>query len=324
MSCQKLPLVSVIIPIFNAKSFLKETLESVLQQTYANIEVIMIDDGSTDGSYELALDYQAKNVIVNKNVGKGACAARNYGFELSSGSYIQYLDADDLLGKTKIENQILALINQDKDIAVCNALHFYDSKKDSTISDKDFIYSTRDSMSFLINLLGGNGDPHFVAVHAWLTPRSLIEAVGLWDETLLKDQDGEFFCRVALASTGIVYVPMCICYYRKHTTGINISALNGKVHLDSQLRALESKERHLLQRTNSELFRRAMALQYKWLAVNAWPQHKKVSRKAFQKSKNYGGSNYMPILGGSAVEYIKTILGWRTAKYLSYYGHKIF
>ena len=318
----KLPLVSVIIPVYNAERFLKETLTSVLGQTYSNIEVIIIDDGSWDGSYELALKYQANNIIVRKNRSKGACAARNYGFELSSGSYIQYLDADDLLSSNKIELQVNRLKKKPDYIAVCNTFQFKDKHTNGSITDSEYLYSTNNPVSFLLKLYGSEGVPNMVQTSAWLSPRSIIENIGSWDEKLLKDQDGEFFCRAVLASKGIEYVPFAINYYRKHRTGKNVAALKQKEHLYSQLKALESKERQLLQRTNSEMFRRAMALQFKWLAINAWPQYREISKFAIIKSEFYGGSNYIPVLGGKAVEQIKAIMGWRIAKFLSYYGHK--
>lgn len=97
--------VSIIMPVYNTKKFLKESLDSLMKQTLKDIEIIAIDDGSTDGSYELLLEYQKKDkrIIVAKNKKKGVGSARNTGFELSTGEYIGFLDSDDFVDKTMYE-----------------------------------------------------------------------------------------------------------------------------------------------------------------------------------------------------------------------------
>ena len=103
--------VSVIIPVFNAQEYINETINSVIKQTYeGSIEIIIIDDHSTDNSFQIVREFESDSIIVKKNPKKGACAARNYGFQLSTGDYIQYLDADDLLSKNKIRSQMELLM----------------------------------------------------------------------------------------------------------------------------------------------------------------------------------------------------------------------
>ncbi|ASB50965.1 hypothetical protein CDL62_18335 [Alkalitalea saponilacus] len=90
-----------------------------------------------------------------------------------------------------------------------------------------------------INLWGSNGQTNYIKTSAWLTPRRLIEKNGDWDESLLKDQDGEFFARIGLSRKGIKYVPNVKCYYRKHVSGNNIASQLKKEHLISNLKAIE-------------------------------------------------------------------------------------
>ena len=105
----KEPLVSIIIPVYNAELFLAATIESTLQQSYKNIEIILIDDGSGDNSYQIAKQYESEQVTVVKQANKGASAARNHGIVLAKGDYIQFLDADDFLHPQKIEHQLNTL-----------------------------------------------------------------------------------------------------------------------------------------------------------------------------------------------------------------------
>lgn len=102
-------LVSVIVPNYNCEKYIEETLNSILNQTYKNIEIIVIDDCSNDKSFEIALDYSQKhsNIIVEKlEKNSGAATARNRGIELANGKYIAFLDSDDIWLETKLEKQI--------------------------------------------------------------------------------------------------------------------------------------------------------------------------------------------------------------------------
>lgn len=316
-------MVSVIIPVFNAMPFLKETLASVCEQSYTNIEIIAIDDGSTDGSLEYLISLKHKNLIVKSNINKGACAARNFGLEHSTGAFIQYLDADDLLSKAKIQLQVEALHKKVCSIAVCNTKHFYDTIDNGKVTDQDFLFSTNDAKGFLLNLYGSNGAHNMVQTSAWLTPKPLIEKAGPWDETLSKDQDGEFFCRVASRAQGVIYVPKALNYYRKHVNGSNIASQKQRAHIESQLRALQSKSQQFDDVKHTKAYKNAMALQYKILAIDAYPNFKDVSKAALQVSDTLGGSSYLPVLGGRIIEAVKQIMGWRITKSLSYWIHKI-
>lgn len=316
-------LVSVIIPNFNGHVFLKETLDSVFNQTFDDIEIIVVDDGSTDGSFEYLQTVNHPKLRVEKNRGKGACAARNYGFELSSGDFIQYLDADDILSSDKIEAQVKAIQNQKNGITVCNTKHFYGSIDQGKITDQDYLFTTSDTKAFLLNLYGANGTPNMVQTSAWLTPRELVEIAGPWDESLSKDQDGEFFCRVVSKAKEVIYVPKVLNYYRKHIQGQNIAGQKKHIHFESQLKALNSKYDQLKSLEDTDAFKTAFSLQYKWLAVNAYPEFKDISIKAMTACENLGGNSYLPILGGKIIETTKSFFGWRMAKSLSYWIHRI-
>lgn len=109
------PLVSVVIPVYNAAFTIEHTLESVIQQTYKNLEIILVDDGSKDNSYKLMSDYIENhkefnfNLITKKN--GGVSSSRNRGIDESSGTYISFLDSDDLWLPQKIEKQMELMLH---------------------------------------------------------------------------------------------------------------------------------------------------------------------------------------------------------------------
>ena len=104
----KMPTVSVVIPLYNARTVIQETIESVLAQTWKDYEIIVVDDGSTDGSDEVVRQFTGRARLVRRENG-GVAKARNLGIEQSSGKYVALLDHDDLWHPTKLEKQVAVL-----------------------------------------------------------------------------------------------------------------------------------------------------------------------------------------------------------------------
>ena len=227
------------------------------------------------------------------------------------------MDADDLLSEHKIKKQLDLIKDADNCMAICSTCHFTDLPDNGTVTDRDFLNSTNKPKEFMLKLLGSDGaNFEMVQTSAWLTPRKCIDKAGLWDESLQKDQDGEFFCRVAAHCAGILYEPSVLNYYRKHRGKNNISNKKERAHLESQLRSLESKSVQLKSESHTLAYQNAMALQYKNLAIEAYPEYGDISKKALDRSKDFGASDYLPVLGGRMVELIKLTFGWKAAKQL--------
>lgn len=123
--------VSVVVPIYNVENYLEECIESILNQTYSNIEVILIDDGSTDGSGALCDEYKKKDkriYVLHKKNG-GLSDARNMGIDNAKGEYITFVDSDDIIARDMIE-YLLCLLNTYKaDMAVCQCDYVDENSK---------------------------------------------------------------------------------------------------------------------------------------------------------------------------------------------------
>jgi glycosyltransferase involved in cell wall biosynthesis len=205
------PLVSVLIPLYNKVLFFDETMKSVLNQTYPNIEIIIVDDGSTDGSLALAKGYLSDNIKIFVQKNKGASAARNKAFELSKGDFIQYLDADDTLDLRKIEDQI-NLVKEHPDCLV--TARRFDIRETSdhqiklverTLLSKNYA----DAVHFISDDIREGA-----LIHSWLIPRHMIEKSGGWDEKISVFDDRDFYLRLIPLASKIIYCPTAICYYR--------------------------------------------------------------------------------------------------------------
>lgn len=116
------PLISIIIPLYNGGTYLRDCLESVISQSYRNMEIIIIDDGSTDGSLELSQEYASKDsrITIRTQLNSGVAAARNNGVSISKGDYFFFLDADDFLFPSTIEKLYRNLMENDADMSICN------------------------------------------------------------------------------------------------------------------------------------------------------------------------------------------------------------
>ncbi len=124
-------LVSVIIPIYNVEEYLEECISSVCNQTYKNIEIILVNDGSTDSSKNICEKWELKDnriIVINKDNG-GLSSARNVGIKQSKGSYITFIDSDDYVEETFIEEMLQQIKKENSDIAICNRYYHYENKK---------------------------------------------------------------------------------------------------------------------------------------------------------------------------------------------------
>jgi len=318
--------VSIIIPAYKAENFIGETLESVAGQTWPNIEAFVIDDGSNDNTIAEAKKFESKTIKIFSQKNSGACVARNKGLAMSKGSYIQYLDADDVLSKDKIEEQMNVLQGSEDYLAVSPTVHFMDGDDYLKMQPREesfWIHDTDDPVDFLVRLYGGDGERWMVQTSAWLTPKVICDKIGPWDERLLLDQDGEYFARAVLASKGI-RTTGGMNYYRRFFTGGNISAkANKRENLESALLALELKSSYIAEHTNSERFRQALATLYQEIAINAYPKFKDLTEKCEKKVEETGKEPDIPLLGGRLIEITKSLFGWKAAKDLKYSINKL-
>jgi glycosyltransferase involved in cell wall biosynthesis len=256
-------LVSVIIPCFNAQRWLGEAIESCLQQTYPQIEIIVIDDGSTDQSLDIIRHY-GDRIIWERGPNQGGSRARNRGFALSTGDYIQYLDADDALLPEKIARQVQFLDETDADV-VYEDWRFQRHLPDGSYA-LDPIQVTGPKSDFLESLLSDRG---WVAPMALLFKRGVVSQSGGWDEQLRAGQDRDFFISVALSGARFAYQTGCHSIYRKYGD-VTVSTSNRAVWLNSHLGLMQKAEIKLKQAGQLSIaYQRALAYAY-FAKVVSW------------------------------------------------------
>ena len=253
--------MSVVIPCYNAESWIAEAIESCQRQTYPCVEVVVVDDGSTDGSLALIESY-GDDIQFETGPNLGGNHARNRGFQRSAGDYIQFLDADDYLLPEKIENQVAFLEETGADIVYGDWRHrFHESDGSSHLGEMRISGKQEDVLE---SLLAG----WWVAPPALLWRRAAVAKDGGWDEALTAAQDRDFFIAAALRGADIRYQPGCLSVYRRYGN-ITVSTCSRVRWLENHQRVLEKAESSLVRADRLiPRYRCALAKSYFSLARN--------------------------------------------------------
>jgi glycosyltransferase involved in cell wall biosynthesis len=304
-----LPLVSILIPCYNAGRWLAATLESALAQTWPHLEIIVVDDGSRDDSPAIARSFEERGVRLILQPNAGASAARNRALRESHGEFLQFLDADDLLSPGKIAAQIALLRLRPADaVASCAwgrftadpvAAHFVDTP----------VFRDLTPVAFLI-LAGDTGA--MMHPSAWLVPRSVAEKAGPWNETLSLNDDGEYFARVLLASTGVFFCSDSLAqsYYRSGLPG-SLSQQRGDRARKSQFTALILIGAHLLRAEDSPPTRRAAANFLQRFIYEFYPEPANLMRAAAERVAELGGASLTQPEMGAKTARLSRLIGWK-------------
>ncbi len=302
------PLVSVLVPSFNAGPWIAAALESALVQTWRNLEVIVVDDGSADDTATVAARFADRGVRVITQPNRGASAARNRGLAEAHGDYVQFLDADDVLDAAKIEIQLNALRRRDPvKVASCAWTRFTGDPAGASFRP---LYGWRDMTPFEFLYESALERGTFPPI-AWLVPRPLCDAAGPWDEQLSRNDDGEYFARVLARSSGMVFCEEARAYYRSniptsYATRFSLEAAR------SDLRAWNSIAATILSLENSPRAHRAVATGYLRLQVCYYGHFPEIVREARRLEREHGRGDYR-FEGGLPFHLARAFLGWRAA-----------
>ena len=314
------PLVSILIPAYNAERYIAQSIESALNQTWPNKEIIVVDDGSKDRTFEISKGFERRGVKVIPQENKGHCAAANRGFSESKGELIKFFDADDLMSPENIELQIEALDRDYDSIASSEWGRFYRDDISTYKPNPETVWRHMPPVDWLVGAWR-NAQP-MMQCAIFLIPRRILEKSSLWDERLSLIDDFEFFTRVILASKGIKFTPGAKLYYRSGISGGSLSGLQTREGAESAYLSIGLGTSHLLKVENSSRTRLVCANVYQNFIYSFYPKFKDLIQKASQKVYEHGGADIaMP--ASPSLQFISRLLGWKAAKYLQYFLYQI-
>jgi len=304
-------MVSILIPAFNVQEWIGDTLCSAIGQTWEPKEVIVVDDGSTDQTLEIARRFESESVRIVTQENHGAAAARNKAFSLSRGDYIQWLDADDLLAPDKIERQMEVMKQcQSKQTLVSAAWGKFRYRSYKAKFVRTALWCDLSPTEWLLRRMGQN---LYMQTATWLVSRELTEVAGPWDTRLLGDDDNEYFCRILMASDGVRFVPDAKVYYRSFGYGgLGYVGLSNE-KIEAHWLSMQSHVRYLQSLEDSERVRAACVRYLHTSLPRFYPQRPDIIRVAEQMARNLGGELKVP-RSSWKFAWIRAIFGPHVAK----------
>jgi len=305
-------LVSILIPAYNAEKWIAEAIRSALAQTWKRKEIIVVDDGSTDQTLAIARQFESESVRIVGLQHQGAAATRNHALQLSHGDYIQWLDADDLLAPDKIERQLAGLRQGDGGRTLLSspwAYFYYRTHRAQFIPTS--LWQDLSPVEWLLRKMGEN---LHMQPATWLTSRELAKAAGMWDTRLLSDDDGEYFGRVLLASTGTRFVPGARVFYRVTSSNrlSHVGASDKKK--DALILSMKLHIKYLRSLETSDRVRKAcFAYLQTWFLV-FYPERPDLVKELQELAAQLQGRLEVPRLRWKYA-WMKPVLGWKAAKW---------
>lgn len=216
-------MISVIIPTYNRLELLKTTLNNLFHQTQQADEIIIVDDHSSDGTFEYLQKELSDKVIALKTKGKGPGAARNTGLEIATGDYIKFFDSDDVMTLNSLEVQCNTLKKSNQPLVYSPYVHANYEK--GTWIQKDVILQHKpipQTRSLNQCMLYG----FFTVIPAMLFQRNFIDEIGKWREDIVAYEDWDFLWRISKYTKSLSHTNECLMFYRFHdeqTTNANFS-----------------------------------------------------------------------------------------------------
>lgn len=218
------PLISVIVPIYNVEKYLETCIESIQKQSYKNLEIILVNDGSPDDSPEICEKYRkidSRIIVIHKKNG-GLSSARNAGLKIAKGEIIVCVDSDDWIHEDMIQTMFDNLVKYDADMSVCNFEIKEENGPESTkkFSGKTEVLNREQAMQYAIL-------PEKYYGFAWnkMYRKTILKDM-LYDETIRKGEDSPFTCEYISKCDKVVYQDIPLYYYRQDSVSITRSRFN--------------------------------------------------------------------------------------------------
>ncbi|WP_420392416.1 glycosyltransferase family 2 protein [Acuticoccus sp.] len=301
------PTISVLIPCRNAAPYLEEALASVARQDWPNLDVVLVDDGSTDGSPDIAAAWPRVRVLTG--AASGAGAARNAALRAACGDYVIFFDADDVMGPGHLSALFDAASPVRGAIGMAQWARFRGAPS-SALFPQRTTYWDAPGIDWLI-ADWADGLP-MTQPGMFLIPRTLLDAVGGWDERLSLNDDFEFFCRLLSRSAGVRFAPAAQLHYRAGLPG-SLSQRGDERALRSALSAAILGTGHVLAAEDSPRTRRAAANIVRGFDYNYYPVAPHLRRRARAHAAALGGADAIPV-GPPLFHRLRRVFGWRLAR----------
>lgn len=280
-------LVTVVMPTYNEEEFVEDAIVSVLRQSYDPVELIVVDDGSTDATIERATSYERQLRLLTTPQ-EGASHARNMGASAANGEFLLFCDADDCLGLSAIEGlaEEQMSVDSQRAISVCDWAYLMLDESCEWVkkspSGSSFEPEKEDALGAWIS-------GRFYPSCAVMWSRRLFDEIGGWDESLTANQDGDLVIRGLLSGGRIAKSDAGRSYYRQHDDGQRISDRRNKEAFRSRWKVLRRVETRLQDDGRLDTYRVELGQAYHSLAKNLYRVDRDIAIKCERRAREVAG-----------------------------------
>ena len=299
------PLVTFCIPAYNVSQYIEATINSLLSQSYKNIELIIVDDSSTDNTWLYLQEIKDKRVNIFHQHSKGAAAARNEAFRWSGGEYIIFFDADDLVEQDYLYNQLQTLNGKTDSVSLAQWGRFVNND----LTTFELIPNPKHTMNLQtwVEEFWYNVNP-MTNPGRVLIPRHIIDKAGLWNEELSLNDDLEFFTRIFDNSASIIFNNQSTFYYRSGVNGL--SCYKGKEAYASFYKSVKLSTEIVLKNYNKNIINKACANMWTSFIYVIYPNEKHLVKLAEKELKDLVKSD-LEYPAGGITKLLNKIIGWK-------------
>jgi glycosyltransferase involved in cell wall biosynthesis len=312
------PLVSVCIPVYNCGEYIRETISSVTAQSYKNIEIVIVDDGSTDNTKTILNGIKHDRTYIYYQKNSGAAAARNLAYSKSNGKYIKFLDGDDLINPEMIETQVQLAVENPDCIISSKWGRFYGSDLDTFKFSAEDCWQTLSAQQWLCS--SWKNGQSMTQPGIFLLPKQIIENAGLWDERLSLIDDLDFFTRIILKSRLVVFDTSAILYYRSGISGSLSDSKEDEAML-SAFRSIDQATANFLAVYLTPETKVACANTWQNFMYTIYPKYPDLAAGAQKKIDELGGSS-LEFSAGGVTKILAKLVGWKMTKRIKRFFHQ--
>ena len=311
-------LVSIIIPAYNAAQYITPTIDSVIEQTYQNLEIIIVNDGSTDNTSALVKSYSDPRIRYLEQENLGQCKASNLGLSVMKGDLVKFLDSDDILNTEHIGLQVRKLNHRTDAICSCEWGRFYDNKPSSAQFIPETTWKDLPSLQWITTSLEQPAE--MMAAWLWLIPKQILDKAGFWHEELSLNNDFEFSCRILMAAEEVLFAKGARVFYRSGNS--SLSAVKSTKAYEAAFLSTKLGCSYLLARDNSQRMRRLCANKMQQWVYQFYPLYEDLYIEIEKEVKLLGGSDVKPG-GGSIFKFLCSLFGWRMSKRIQFFFYRL-
>ncbi len=305
--------------MFNAASYVTEAINAACEQTHESLELIVVDDGSTDGSAGVVKAITDPRVRYVFQSNQGQSAAINYGVSLAKGHWIKLLDADDWINPEHIACQVQVLNGRDDAVASCRWGYFSHDFRNPAVRTEHTNASYEDPLQWIVDSL--TRDEGMMGGWMWLIPRKVWDRAGGYDPRLSLNNDFHASIAILLASNGVRFAADAIYSYRRGLAG-SLSRGRSRKAMESALLTTELGCSLMLQREDSPRIRAICARRFQRWVYDFFPDFPDLTDRAESAAQQLGGAD-LDFPGGKFAQKLSKALGWRTVRRLQSWAMRL-